>query len=410
MRHFYQSLVIQIALILFLPPFAHAESGTTQNWNQYRGPNRNGISTESGWLCEWPKEGPPIAWKESIGTGFASMAVVDGKVYAMGYDEKAGEDVVHCFDAATGEEKWTYRYECDIRDRQHEGGPSGTPAVTDKYVFTIGKEADFHCLDANTGQKVWYKDLTQEVGAKIPTWSFSGSPLLLGDRVVIDVGRIVAMDQATGNVVWQTKDYGAAYSSPVAFEYDGKQCLAVLPEIGLVILDAANGEQVAFHSWETKYGVNATTPLIDGNKVFLSTGYNRGCSLVELKGGDGIEALWENGNMNNHFNSSILWNGHIFGMNDNEKTLACLDASSGETVWAQEGFGKGSVALADGKLIVLSEKGEMAIAEASPAGYKELSRAQVLGGKCWTVPVISGGRIYARNAKGDLVCLDVSAG
>jgi outer membrane protein assembly factor BamB len=178
--------------------------------------------------------------------------------------------------------RWTFRYEA-IRDRQHEGGPSGTPAVTDKYVFTISKEADFHCLDANTGAKVWYKDLTQEVGAKIPTWSFSGSPLLLGDKVVIDVGRIVAMDQATGEIVWKTKDYGAAYSSPVEFQYDGKSCLAVLPEIGLVILDAASGDQIAFHSWETKYGVNSTTPVVEGNKVFLSTGYNRGCSLVELK-------------------------------------------------------------------------------------------------------------------------------
>jgi outer membrane protein assembly factor BamB len=149
---------------------------------------------------------------------------------------------------------------------------------------------------------------------------------------------------------------------------------------------------------------------VDGSNIFISTGYNRGASLVKFDDSGNSETVWENNNMNNHFNTSILHEGYLYGMDDAEKTLACLDYKTGETVWTQDGFGKGSVAFADGKLIILSDQGEMAIAEATPEGYKEISRWQVLGPKCWTVPVISHHKIFARNAKGDLVCIDVAKG
>jgi len=378
----------------------------TMDWPQYRGPNRNGISGETGWLTEWPKSGPKALWKTSIGTGFSTVSVVDGRVYAMGH---AGElDTVFCFDAETGKQLWKYSYECPIRDKQHEGGPAATPAVTDKYVFTLSREADFYCLDAKTGNKVWYQDLTETIGAGIPEWAYAGSPLIYNDWAIHDMGMVVAFEAATGKVVWKTKDYGAAYSSPAPMNLNGRSCIAVLPKTGLAVLDASDGSEIAFHPWETRYDVNAATPLVDGNRVFISSGYNRGCTFVEIDEKGQVKVLWENKNMRNHFNSSVLWKGCIYGFDEDE--LACLDSKTGAKMWSKDGLGKGSLVVAEGKLIVLSDSGELVLAEASFAGYQELGRVQVLGGKCWTVPVLSGHRIYARNAGGDLVCVDVRGG
>ena len=399
------ALVVAVAFCLAVPfaPISANRAGTTEDWPQYRGPHRDGISTETGWLADWPKAGPKTLWKVSIGTGFCTVSVVENRVYTMGHD--SGMDTVFCLDADTGKEIWKHTYECPIRDKQHEGGPASTPAVTDKYVFTLSREADFYCLDVKTGEVIWYKDLTKELGVEIPEWAFSGSPLLWNNWVIVDMGVMAAFEMASGNLVWKTKDYGAAYSSPAPIDLDGRACVAVLPRTGLAILDAKNGKEVAFHEWKTKYDVNAATPLIIGNKVFISSGYNRGCALVEIEDGKGARALWENKNMRNHFNSSVHWKGYLYGFDD--KDLACLDVSTGETKWSKSGFGKGSLTLSDGKLIILSDRGELVIAEASAEGFKEVSRAQVLGSKCWTVPVLAGHRIYARNAPGDLVCVDV---
>jgi outer membrane protein assembly factor BamB len=394
--------------ILGWEPADASETAMKQDWNQYRGPERNGISSETGWLADWPKSGPTTKWKADIGTGFASMAVVDGKVYALGHSKD--QDHVYCLDAETGEVVWEKSYEAAIRDKQHEGGPCGTPAVANGLVFTLGKEGQFYCWNAENGEQVWYHDLTEALDAKIPTWAFSGSPLLYNDWVVIDVGKTAAFKQDTGEMVWKSKDYGSAYSSPVPMTLAGKECIVSFPEFGLVVLDAKDGSEIARHQWETSYGVNSTTPIVDGSNIFISTGYNRGASLVKFDDSGNSETVWENNNMNNHFNTSILHEGYLYGMDDAEKTLACLDYKTGETVWTQDGFGKGSVAFADGKLIILSDQGEMAIAEATPEGYKEISRWQVLGPKCWTVPVISHHKIFARNAKGDLVCIDVAKG
>ena len=398
---------IGLLALLSLCPLS-ALGADYMDWTQYRGPNRDGVSSEAGWLCEWPPEGPRQLWKTSIGTGFASMAVVGGRVYAFGHDEQAGLDSVFCLDAETGQEIWKHAYPCEIRDKQHEGGPCGTPAVAGKKVLTISKMADFHCLDAETGKVVWYKDLKKELGAKVPSWSFSGSPLILNQLVIIDVGRIAAFDIVTGDLVWKTKDYGAAYSSPVAFDLGNRKGLAVFPEIGLVVLDAKDGKEIARHAWETSFGVNAATPIVLGNKIFLSSGYNRGCTLLELGSGRSPNVLWENTNMRNHFNTSVYHEGHFYGFDDNK--LACLDETTGGVKWTRDGMGKGSLTLADGKLIILSDKGELVIANAAPSAYEELSRAQILGGKCWTVPVLSGHRVYARNARGDLVCIDLRKG
>ena len=393
-----------IALVAFL---SFLGQGHSEDWTQFRGPNQDGISSESGWWTDWASKEPAIAWKKRIGIGYSSMAVADGKVYGMGHVD--GKDILYCFEASSGDEVWRYEYDAEIRDKQHEGGPAATPAIDGDKLYTASRDGRVFCLNKDSGTLIWMKNMTEEVNAKIPSWAFAFSPIVWNQYVMIDVGRTVALDKQSGEIIWKSKDYGSAYSTPAPMTLGEKQAFAAFPEFGLVILDANDGSEICRHEWETNYGVNAAMPLVVGNKVFISSGYGRGCALIEIKGG-AANVLWENTNMRNHMNPCVLHEGHLYGFDDKE--VACLDFETGETKWSERGLGKGSLILSDGKLICLSDRGELVLVQADPSAYTEIARTQVLGGKnLWTQPVLSGKQIYARNnSKGDLVAVDVSGG
>ena len=227
-----------------------------------------------------------------------------------------------------------------------------------------------------------------------------------GDLVILDVGAAgTAFDKKTGKVVWASGKGASGYSSPVLFKAGDQRLAAIVAAETLEVVNPADGHSAWKFPWKTQYDVNAADPIISGGKVFVSAGYGHGCALLDISHGQ-PSVLWQNKNMRNHFNSSVLWKGYLYGVDENE--LKCLSLNTGEVKWSESKFGKGSLILADGKIIGLSEKGELMVAEASPEGFMPISHAQVLGGKCWTTPVLSNGRIYCRNAKGDLVCLDVS--
>ena len=373
------------------------------DWPTLGGPNRNWTSQETGWLIQWPADGPRKLWETEVGIGFSSFTVANGKVYTVGWANE--EDTVYCFDAETGAKVWAHSYKAPLLDKYYEGGPGGTPTVDGDKVYTLSKVGDFLCLDAATGKVIWSKDVKTELGAKVPEWAFACSPLIEDQMVLIDVGIIAAFDKSTGNVIWRTEDYKAAYSSPMAADFEGTRCVVTFPEYGLVILDMKTGKEYSKVRWETKYGVNAANPIIQGNKVFVSSGYNEGCALFEISLGKEPKEIWKNKKMRNQFSTSVFSGGYVFGFD--EDILVCLDFNTGKVAWEQEDLGKGTLMLADGKLLILAEHGELLTAEASPEGFKEISRAQVVGTKCWTVPVLANGRIYCRNEKGDVVCLDV---
>jgi len=381
------------------------------DWYQWRGPNRDGISNEKGWLSVWPEEGPKVLWKTSVGVGYSTVSVNNGRVYTMGNLEKT--DTIYCLDENTGTEIWKHSYRCVTESGGHPG-PASTPTVDGKYVYTLSREGHFFCINADSGKVIWSKHVKKDFGAKSPEWDFASSPLILGNMIIVDVGMTLALDKSTGNLIWKTKDYGDAwknksygggYSSPFAFHLNDSQRLAVFNSSGLVILDPENGRELALHPWKTSYNVNAVTPIVSDDKIFISSGYRTGGALFQFSG-DKLTVVWQNKNMSNHFNSCILWEGHLYGFD--ETTLKCLDFQTGDVKWKQRGLGKGSLMLADGKLIIMGDKGHLVIAEASPESFKEISRTKVLSGLCWTVPVLSGGKLYCRNHEGDLVCLDVS--
>jgi len=375
------------------------------DWPNWRGPNHNGISNESGWVAVWPEDGPKALWKKSIGTGFSSLAVSRRHLYAMGnIDDR---DIVYCLDAETGQGIWEQSYPCPVFAKSHEGGPSATPTVDGSAVYTFSKKGDVYCLEATTGKVIWHKNVSEELGAKAPDWYFAGSVLVIDDILILSAGTWgIALNKTDGSFVWQNGKGPPGYATAVPFTAGGRKCIAIFGAKGVAGLVAATGEQLWQFGWETPWDENIADPIVSDDKVFISSGCGTGCALLKFQGGS-VDEIWRNRNMQNHLNSSVLWQGHLYGFDESE--LKCLDFKTGRVVWSQEGLGKGSLMAADGKLIILSEKGRLVIAEASPEGFKELSSAQILKGKCWTVPVLANGRIYARNASGDLVCVDVRA-
>jgi outer membrane protein assembly factor BamB len=376
------------------------------DWPNWRGPNHNGISNETGWNTNWPETGPKKLWEKTLGPGFASMAIADGRVYAMGNIQD--NDILYCFDADTGTAIWKKTYPCPIFKKQHEGGPSATPTVKGDSVYIFSKNGDAIRFKTATGEIVWHKKLNKELGLKHPTWYFASSPFVIDKMVILNAGTNgIALNIDDGSVVWKSGTSAPGYATAVPFTTDGKKCVALFTAKEIVGLNAATGKIIWRHKWKTSWDANIGDPIISGDQVFVSTGYNKGCALLKIEQGN-VKEIWNNKNMRNHFNSSVLWKGYIYGFD--ETTLKCLDFKTGQEKWSKKGLGKGSLMLAGGKMVILSDKGKLAIAEASPTEYKELASAQVLPKKkCWTVPVLANGRIYARNnPDGQLVCLDVS--
>jgi outer membrane protein assembly factor BamB len=374
------------------------------DWPRWRGLDLNGISSEKGWQAQWPAQGPKQLWKASVGTGFSSFSVSDGRVYTMG--NQTNTDWVFCLEAKTGKVVWGQSYPCPLDPKNFEGGPCATPTVADGRVYTFSRKGDLFCLDAAKGTVVWSKNLNKELGLEIPTWGCASSALVEGTMVVVNMGSAgVALDGKSGKVVWVSAKSAGAYATPVPLKLGSEQCLAILSRDSLVAVKAASGQQVWSYPWKTEYDVNSADPIVDGDKIFISAGYNHGGSVVKVAG-QTPQKVWENKNLRNHFNSCVLWQGYLYGPDDSG--LRCVAFATGELKWTYAAFGKGSLVVADGKLVGLSEKGELIIAEATPAAFKPISRAQVLKGKCWTTPVLSNGHIYCRNAVGDVVCLDVS--
>ena len=334
----------------------------------------------------------------------------------------ADTDAVYCLDASTGKEVWKHTYPCLAKDPNGYPGTRCTPTVDGDRVYTVGRQGQLFCLNTKNGEVIWKKNYQQDYKAKVPTWGFSTSPLVEGDLLIVETGgpgaAALALDKKTGKEIWRSGDDAAAYGSPVAFDYKGQRAVVLLPASGLVAHAVKDGKELWRHPWKTSYDVNASTPVIDDEKVFISTGYNTGAALVSFARNP-PEVVWQNKNMRNHVNSSVLWQGYLYGFDGQagRGNLKCLDWKTGEEKWSKEGFGTGSVIVADGKLIVYSDKGKLAVAEASPAGYKELASTQATEvkkelppntkGDTWALPVLANGKIYCRSL-GQLVCLDVS--
>lgn len=378
------------------------------DWPHWRGPQRNGISTETAWKAAFPADGPKVLWRAGVGVGYASVTVANGRAYTTG--NKEDTDIVYALDAETGKTLWQYSFAHPLDPKYYEGGTSATPTVDGDRVYTLSKRGHLHCFDAASGAVKWGKNVAEELGAKMPTWGFASSVLIDGDRAVVNVGKYgAAFDKATGKVLWKTGSDESGYATPVPVEMDGQKLYLIFAAKEVVGIRPENGQKVWGHKWETSYDVNAADPIPAWpNRFFIASGYNRGGALLEVKNGKPV-VVWENKNIRSHFNAAILFGPHLYAIDGDvgKAQLRCVELATGKALWTFKDPNHGAITIADGKLIVISEKGELLIGEASPKEFKPMARAQVSGGKFWTVPVLSHGRLYIRNADGLVTCLDL---
>lgn len=388
----------------------NAKAAGATDWPQWRGPNRDGISAETGLLKEWPKAGPTKVWEAKGGLGYSSFAVASGKVCTILQD--GDDEAIVCWDADTGKEKWRFKYSCKY-ENSFGSGPRSTPTMDGDLVYVVGATGIFHCLKADTGEKVWRHDLLEEFKAENLQWGVSFSPLIEGDLVLTNPGgpngnSLAAFERKSGKLVWKALDDIAGYSSPVAADLAGARQVLFFTGAALVGVTPKEGKELWRYPWETSYDCNIATPIVLDDYVFISSGYGKGAALLKIeKDGSGLKAkrVYETSKMANHFSSCVLYKEHLYGFSD-PGVLVCLEFRTGKVVWSERGFNKGSLLIADGHLIILGEKGILALAEATPAGYREKSRCQPFQNKCWTMPVLANGKLYLRD-ESMIQCLDV---
>jgi outer membrane protein assembly factor BamB len=378
------------------------------DWPGWRGASRNGASPETGLNWAWPAKGPKVLWRATVGKGFSSFAAAAGRVYTMGNTNNV--DTVFCFDAETGRAIWQHHYDSELIPLSYEGGPSSTPLVADGRVYTLGKSGRAFCLEAETGRIVWTNQF-----AKPPTtkedygvwWGYAGSPLAVGDHVIFTTGITgSAFDKKTGAARWQSAPGRPGYASPVPFVSGAETCYAFLSGHELVAAKAATGEGLWKTPWRTTWDQNAPDVLIDGTQLFVSSGHNVGCALFELSSGQPVQ-IWRNKNLRNELASSVLYQGRVYGFD--AKQLACVDWKTGDRQWVGPENGFGSLILADGKLLTLLENGTLQIVNAASDALRVVAQTKVLDGRCWTAPALADGRLFLRNAAGDVVGLDLRA-
>ena len=388
-----------------------AADGSKAQWSQWLGPYRDGVSPETDLLKDWPDTGPPQVWKVEGGEGFSGISAAGDRLYTMYVS--VGQEYVVALAADTGKEIWRYRSGEIFNDTMGGNGPRSTPTVAAGRVYALGAHGRLCALEAQTGKEIWQRDLKGEFGARVPQWGLCASPIIEGDLVLIEAGgdqgkAIVAFNKTSGELAWTSQSDKPGYSSPIAAEINGKRQIIFFTGLGLVALNPVDGNPYWKYPWKTDYDVNAATPVfVAPDRLFVSSGYGTGATLVQVTAGaQGMKAqeVWKSKVMKNHWATSVLYQGHLYGFDDG--TLKCIEAESGQMKWRQRGFAKGSLIVADGHLIILGEQGKLALAEATPKAYSEKSSFQALKGKCWTVPTLNGGRLYLRNEK-EILCLNL---
>ena len=380
-------------------------------WTNFRGPKRDGKYDETSVSTSWPASGLPVIWKQPVGVGHSSFAVADGKAYTI--EQRRNQEVVAAYDLGTGRELWTQKWNAEFVESNGDG-PRATPTWDSGRVYALGATGELRCLDGNNGSVLWGKNILSDNGAKNLPWAMAASPLVVDDKVIVLPGgasgkSVVAYNKNTGAPAWKVLNDTQAYVSPMLMELAGRRQIVVVSAMRVVGLAPENGALLWSHPWDTEGGINVSQPIpVDNNRFFISSGYRKGAALVEVKGsGNSFTAttIWENNNMKNKFNSSVLHDGYIYGLD--EGILSCLDVNTGERKWKDGRFGYGQVLLAGGHLIVMTDSGELVLVKASPAGFSEVARFSALQGKTWNYPAIAGGRLLVRNSN-EMAAYDIS--
>ena len=388
------------------------------DWPDWRGPRRDAISRETGLMLDWRTDKPRRVWQRALGIGYSSITVVGDRAYTMGSEGDA--EYVYCLDTTDGKTVWKIHSGTTFRN-DYGNGPRGTPVIDGKLVYALGGNGDLLCLEAATGTVAWQKNVLKEFGAKNIRWGVSATPLIYGDRLLVNVGAssasVVAFNKATGAVIWKSHDDVAGYSSPIRIEIpgpDGKvPHLVVYCGRSLVGLAPGDGAVHWQHEWLTTNNMNIATPIFEPRTrtLYVSASRDTGrCSAYRLTAVGGTvrcEHLYTNKNMRNHYNGCLLLDGFLYGFDNS--VLKCQDLETGKVRWTNRTVGKGALISAQGHLFVLGEKGMMAVVKATPEKYTEKGRFQALkSGRAWTPPSLARGKLYVRDLE-QITCIDIAA-
>ncbi len=408
-----------------------AGARATADWPSWRGPKRDALSPDTGLLKSWKAGGPPLAFKATgLGTGYSSVSVAGDRIYTLG--DKGGTQHLFALDAKDGKTLWTAKIGAPWVDQF--AGPRGTPTVDGGSVYAVGTEGDLVCVDAATGKQRWRKSLATDFGGQVmSSWKYSESPLIDGDRVIVTPGGskalLVALDKNTGQDVWRTyperdlgpkgKD-GAGYSSVVISNAAGVKQYVQLTGRGLVGVRASDGRLLWNYNKVANDVANISTPVVKGDYVFASTGYQTGSVLLKLEaaagGVDANEVYFLDSKVfQNHHGGFVLVGDHIYGGHGHNKGFPiCIEMATGKVVWGGEtrnaGTGSAAVVYADGNLYFRYQNGVMVLIEATPTGYSEKGSFTIpdVAGPSWPHPVVVGGRLYLRE-QDNLFVYDVKA-
>jgi outer membrane protein assembly factor BamB len=390
------------ALVLSLLCAAGAAAQSAAEWPQWRGPNRDGVSKETGLLKQWPEAGPPLAWKVAgAGRGYSSFAASKGRLYTMGL--RGEREFVVAFDFKTGKEVWATPHGAAFRNDRGDG-PRGTPTVDGDRVYALGGAGDLSALDAASGKVLWTMNVLQKFGGTNITWGISESPLVVGDKLLVNPGgpgaSIVALNKKDGSLIWKSQSDRAGYSSGMPVTLGGKTQVVFFTHTRGLGLDLETGALLWDYPKAANNVANAATPVVRGNRVWISSDYGNGGGLVEIKPGEkGMTAseVYFTKEMRNHHSSSVLVGEHLYGFSGGILTAMRFD--TGEVAWKDRSVGKGALVYADGLLYLLSENGVVGLAEATPEGYREKGRFRIPQDSLptWAHPVVAGGHLFLRD-------------
>jgi len=401
--------MLRLALLLLL---SLPLSLSAADWPQYLGPSRDGHSPETGLNWNWPKGGPPVAWAIDVGSGWAGPVVAGDRLIL--FHRVGDEEVVACLDPATGKEKWAAKYRTRYRDDfMFDDGPRATPLIAGGRVFTLGANGDLHGWDLATGKPLWHHNLLTEYGAPKGYFGVACSPVLAGGKLLINVGAkgagIVAFDPASGKEAWKATDDAASYSSPTVAEVGGKTLALFLTRGGLAAVEPETGKVRFTFPWRPRIdaSVNAATPLVWKDEIFLTVSYNTGAVLLRAKG-DELEEVWSNDrSLSCHYNTPVRVGDYLYGVHGRQEGVAqlrCVEWKTGTVKWTVPRFGTATLIAVDGGLLALTEGGELIRFDASPDAYKERARAKVLTSPTRAAPALAAGRLFARDGS-KLVCV-----
>jgi outer membrane protein assembly factor BamB len=385
------------------------------DWPQFLGPERNGVYGGPPLAASWPADGPKVVWRKQVGAGFAGPVVVGTRLIL--FHRVGSEEVVEALDVRTGNGVWRYAYPTAYRDDfGFDEGPRAAPVVVDGIVYTFGAEGQLHAVDLAKGTRVWSEDTRGRF--KVPKGFFgaAGSPLVEGGRVIANIGGekagVVAFDAKKGNVLWAATSDAAGYSSGIGATFGGKRLAVFLTRDSLIGLDPTSGAVQFQRRWRARQAasVNAATPVVVGDLIFVSAEYGPGAGVFRVNG-PMLTELWASDEvLSNHYATSLHRNGILYGFHGRQEfgpSLRAVDMRTGMVKWSQEQFRAGSLLLAGDRLVILRESGELLLAPASPDGFKPTARAQILrGGVARPYPALADGILYARN-ENTLVAVDL---